>query len=778
MKHFYSLMLGLLLSLCSLTAQETVTISGYVKDADTGETLLGANISVLDQGSNLGTVTNDYGFYSLRVPAGDSITVEYSYIGYATQTRRILPTPNLTVTVELAFGEELITVEVTADANREKVNSTQMGLEQLSMAEAKLLPALFGEVDIIKTLQLKPGVSNGGEGTSGLVVRGGSPDQNLFLLDEAVLYNPSHLFGFFSTFNSDAVKSVDLYKGGFPAEYGGRLSSVIDVKLNDGNNKRFGGKGGIGLIASRLTLEGPIQKNKSSFIVSGRRTYADIFTRAINDANADNPDAVQIPDYYFYDLNGKASFELGEQDRIFVSGYFGRDFFTFSTETFDLNFNWGNNAATARWNHIYNSQLFSNVTLSYSSYDYVIQNSIPNIATFELGSGIEDVTLKADWYYSPDNRHNVRFGATATYHTFEVGRLRAGDEAGTFSFTGGQNFDAIAPALYISDDFRYNDKWTINYGLRLSGFYNDEFYANLEPRAAVKYSVSDDVSLKGSYTYMTQYIHLVGNSAGTLPTDVWFPSTERVRPQLSQQVAGGVFYAINPDWYLSTEAFYKWSDRQVDFREGANLFVNDNLEDEFVFGDAWSYGAEVYLEKKNGPITGWVGYTLSWSWRQFDEILQGRKFHPSYDRRHDLSVVALYEFGSRDQYALTGTWVYSTGNLTTLPFGRFFLQDAPGISPPQESGALVSVVPVYTDRNSFRLRSYQRLDLGFVWKFRPRGNFKSDLTVGVYNAYDRRNPFAVFIDTDFNDEGVLSGVQPRQISLFPILPSVTWNFEF
>ncbi len=481
-------------------------------------------------------------------------------------------------------------------------------------------------------------------------------------------------------------------------------------------------------------------------------------------------------------MNGKLNFKITDRDKLFISAYYGKDRFGFKDDDFDFIFDWGNIAATFRWNHVYNSKLFSNATLTFSDYQYNISNRLTDFATFELGSGIRDYTGKIDYLWSPDNKHNIRFGANVTYHQFEVGRLSFNDDDNSFNFTAGQDFEAVAMALYIADDWEINDDLKLNYGIRFSGFTNKKFYGGIEPRAALKYTVNDNVSIKGSYAMMTQYIHLVANSSASLPTDVWYPSNERVKPQRSQQVAGGVAYTFDigeSSFLLSNEAYFKWGKDLVDFRDGAQLFVNDNLDEEFVFGRGWSYGDEIYLEKQSGKVRGWIGYTLAWSWRKFPDILDGRRFHPTYDRRHDLSAVLIYDINKR--LTLSGSWVFSSGNLTSLPIGRFNFTDiggAEGQFPITEDGQSgVSLVPVYTDRNSFRLAPYHRLDLGFVVRFFPKWG-ESDLTFNTYNTYDRRNPFFVYIDTVEDDDGNFTGVQAKQVSLFPILPSITWNFKF
>ncbi len=767
MKIFFNLLAFCLLT-SSLFAQQH-TISGYVKDGRTGETLIGA--TVFEPITQKGTTTNSYGFYSLTLPAQDSLTLQITYIGYDDKPQRIGLMENVSLDVELFYdSEELVEIVVKANSAQEQVNSTQMSVDRISTKEAKALPALFGEVDIIKTLQLKPGVSSAGEGSSGVVVRGGGPDQNLIILDEALVYNPSHLFGFFSTFNADAVKDVQLYKGGFPSQYGGRLSSVIDVKLREGNRKRFGASGGLGIISSRLTLEGPLKKDKGSFILAGRRTYADIFTRMVNNQNKDNPDWEQIPDYFFYDMNAKVNYDVTEKDRIFISGYFGRDVFGFNTEDFSAGFDWGNITTTVRWNHIFGPKLFSNTTFTFSDYNYLITSTF-DVFNFEVGSGIRDYNGKTDFYWAPNNKHNIRFGADFTRHRFNVGRLEARTEDQEDPlFESDTNFKASEMAAYISDDFEVNDKLKMNFGVRLTGFSNlGQFYGGIEPRISGKYSIKDNISIKASYTRMNQYVHLVSSSGASLPTDVWYPSNKVVKPQRSDQIAGGISVAINKQFLLTNELYYKWQNRQIDFKDGADLFINPNLDEEFVFGKGYSYGNEIYFEKKEGKLKGWVGYTLAWSWRQFDAIKMGERFPPRFDRRHDISVVAFYELSKK--FTFTGSWVYNTGNAVSLPEARFFFQDIEGTRP--------DIGTLFQDRNSFRMAPYHRLDLGIVMNMSlKKPNFDTNLTLSVYNAYDRRNPYFLYYDLETDNNNNILSLQAKQVSLFPILPSLTFNFEF
>ena len=769
---YFLLFILALVSTVPATAQ-SYSLSGVVRANDTGEVLAGATVAV--PGLRVGTTTNERGFYTLPLPQG-TYTLQATYIGYDTYTANITVSGNsqtLNITLQPA-ANELQVVEIEAATLRQKLNDTRMSVEKLTTKEAKLLPALFGEVDLIKTLQLKPGVQSGGEGSSGLYVRGGGPDQNLVLLDDALIYNPSHLFGFFSVFNSDAVKSVELYKGGFPAQFGGRLSSVVDVEMTEGNNERVHASGGLGLISSRLTLDGPIVKDKASFLISGRRTYVDVFTRQLNRLNEDEKDYNPIPDYYFYDLNGKFTYKLGDKDELSLSSYWGRDFFTFKDDDFKFGFDWGNSMALLNWRHKYNDRLYSNTSAGVTKYKYAINNEI-DIFSFKLTSDIEDYTLKTDFDLFLSGGHSLKFGASATRHYFTVGRLNFDSEDNSLSFGAGNNYKATEFGAYLADDYQVNARLSFNYGFRLSGFNNGKTYFALEPRVAAKYNLSENTTLKGSFASMMQYVHLVANSGASLPTDIWYPSSAYVKPQRSQQVAAGVSRLFGNGKFLFTnEVYYKWMERQIDFRDGANLFVNDDLEAEFLFGKGKSYGNEAYLEKIKGRTTGWIGYTLSWTYRKFgsenpeDAINNGNWFPTRYDRRHDLSVVLLHQLSKRIN--LTGAFTYGTGNAYSLPVARFAFQDVQG----QRS----SVVPVYSERNSFRLAPNHRLDLGLVLKLNPKRG-SSDLTFSVYNAYNRRNPYFVYFDQVEDEEtGQTLKFQAKQVSLFPTIPSVTYNFKF
>jgi hypothetical protein len=757
--------------------QKSVAITGVITEKGGGETLIGAYVEIPQL--NAGTTTNAYGFYSLVVPYSiKEVELIVSYIGYGDKKQMIVPDKDLRINLEMESGSlELDEVVITSDNIRESIKSTQMSVENISILEAKVLPALFGEVDIIKTIQLKPGISSGSEGSTGLFVRGGSNDQNLIVLDEAIVYNADHLFGFFSVFNSDAIKDVKIYKGGFPAQYGGRLSSVIDVRLREGNKKKFAATGGIGLISSRLTVEGPIQKDKSSFIISGRRTYVDLITNGINRANADNKDFNPIPAYNFYDLNAKANFRLSDKDVLYVAGYFGRDVFGFNSDFFNFSFNWGNATGTMRWNHLYNSRMFSNTTLTVSDYQYNINNEVTGFS-FGLSSNIKDINLKHDFYYTPGGGHEIRAGLSATRHVFDIGRLQAGSADGEINFSAGLLLTGYEYGLYISDDWDINEHFKANIGMRLSGFSgNDAVYVRPEPRLALRYLHSPRLSFKASYARMHQYVHLVSNTGISLPTDVWYPSTKNVKPQQSDQLAAGWSYELTKGISLNNEVYYKRMHNLIDFIDHARLFANDNLEAEFAFGDGYAYGMELGIEKSKGKFTGWIGYTLAFVRRgNFERIMDGRYFSPRFDRRHDLSIVGIYEISRR--FSLTATFVYGSGDLTWLPSGRSVFQDVTGapISP---------IMPIFGDRNTFRMPAYHRMDLGFVIRFFPKWG-ENDLTLSIYNVYDRRNPYFLFLEPQFSQDFGSAGpppgaiptrIAPKQVSLFPILPSITWNFK-
>ena len=766
-----------LLPALATSGQKKYTISGTVKDEANGETLISS--TVYDKESQQGIATNAYGYYSISVSQPE-VTLLFSYLGYITQEKKLKLDGDLVLNIDLRpKTQELGVVTIEGDSYKEQIRSTQTSVTKVTSKEAKELPALFGEVDIIKTLQLKPGVQSGSEGSSGLYIRGGGADQNLIVLDEAIVYNANHLFGFFSTFNADAIKNVELYKGGFPARYGGRLSSVVDVQLNDGNRKEYTAKGGIGLISSRLTAEGPIKKDKSSFIVSGRRTYADLITRQINKSNEGKEDATLIPDYYFYDLNAKINYDLGPKDKVYLSGYFGRDVFKFEDGVFNFGFDWGNATGTLRWNHILGKNLFSNTSLIFSDYQYTIANKF-DVFRFELGSNIRDLNLKSDFLYNPNETHHFGFGFQTIRHEYNLGRFKfeVNDDSGEsapVNIQKGTKLVGYEHGIYASDDIKLNNRNTLNLGLRVSAFsQKKDFSIGLEPRVSYNFSLTENSSFKASYARMRQYNNLVSNSGASLPTDIWYPSTNVVKPQTSDQLVLGYNLILwNGNFLLSNEVYYKNLQNQIDLKDNANIFVNDELEKEFVFGKGWSYGNEIFLEKRKGKTTGWLGYTLSWSQRKFGEsngnraINEGEPFYPGYDRRHDISIVIMHKLSNK--FTITGTWIYGSGAPTTLPTGFLTFFDVENEN--------VRVIPDVDERGNYRYAPYHRADLGVVWNFYPKWG-KSDLTLSIFNLYDRRNPYFIYYEDQADGDVPSLQFKAKQVSLFPILPSLTFNFQF
>ncbi len=746
---------------------QNFTLSGYVKDAGSGEALPSATISLPRK--KTGTRSNDFGFYSITQPK-DSIYLQIRYVGY----RPIDTIVNLDKNLKIDFrleeeSTQLEEIIITEDAGKQTVQSSQMSLISLPMSRIKQIPVMFGEADPIKVLQLLPGVRNNSEGNAGFFVRGGGADQNLVLLDGSPVYNASHLFGFFSVFNPDAVKGVELYKGGFPSRYGGRLSSVLDIQMKDGNTEKLSISGGIGLIASRLTAEGPIgKKKKGSWIVSGRRTYLDAFTRQLNTANKNNAEWNRIPDYYFYDLNLKATYEITPKDKIYLSGYLGRDVFGFDDSLLDISFGWGNAAGTLRWNKQLSSKLFLNQSLTFSDYKYDIRNSL-ELFSIRLFSGIRDYGYKAELDFLPSPKHTVKAGVLYTYHELTPGAYEGSTRDGGFQTRSANKMFGNEWGVYAQDDWDISQVVRLNYGFRLSGFVTpDTQYIYPEPRISARFKVNEKLSFKAAYSRMAQYLHLVSNSSISLPTDLWFPATNNLRPQVGDQIAGGFARLLFKNKVTFTyEAYHKWMQNQVEYREGAQIFFNPNLANEFVSGKGWSYGNEFLFQKTEGKWTGWLGYTLSWTWRQFPQINSGEKFPARHDRRHD--VVAVFTWNISNRAMLSATFVYATGNAVTLPEGRYVAFDQATLKP--------VIVPVYPKRNTLRMPDYHRGDLGFTWKFDPRWG-ESDITFSIYNVYNRRNPYIVFFQEIRNEAQEIEGFEARQISLFPIIPAATWNFKF
>lgn len=771
---FSTLILVLLASMLTLSVgAQKYTISGYITDATTGEELIGATVAV--KGATTGAATNAYGFYSLTLPQG-TYTLYAQFIGYTAQELEITLDRNLKQ--NFALGEQAQMLEaavVEAERRDQNITSTQMGVERMDIREINAVPVLFGEKDLIKTIQLMPGVKTTGEGSTGFFVRGGGADQNLILLDEATVYNASHLLGFFSVFNSDALKDVTLYKGSHPAPYGGRLSSVLDIKMRDGNNRKFGAEGGVGLISSRLSVEGPIVKERGSFIVSGRRTYADMFLQLSNEP------ALNESQLYFYDLNLKANYKINDKHRIYVSGYFGRDVLGFR-DLFGLE--WGNSTGTVRWNYLVNDKLFSNTSLIVSNYDYKIGLNLLG-TNIDIFSSIDDINLKQDFQYYASSRSTLSFGFNAIHHTIVPGVVQLRSDAGT----GGIELPtqrSLENAAYISHEYKATQLLSFEYGLRLSAFtplgpgeffdYNATgdvtdttrieagetllTYVNLEPRFAVNYLLNEVSSIKAGYSRNAQNLHLLQNVTSGSPTDLWIPSSNNVRPQLSDQFSIGYFRNFKKDSYeFSAETYYKALQNQIDYKDGAELNFNESVESELLFGEGRAYGIEFYLKKKTGRLTGWLSYTLSRIENKVEGINNGEYYPAIQDRTHDLSIVALYELNPKLQ--LSASWVYFTGNAVTFPSGKYIMNG--------------EVVNYFTERNGYRMPDFHRLDLGVNWIRKRTEKFESSWNFSLYNAYGRENAFAINFEPDPEDP---NRTQAVQIALFRWIPSATYNFKF
>lgn len=792
MKPFLFGVLVLLFS-HTVTAQ-SFTVSGRVTDGANGEEMIGATIRV--KGLPKGGVTNSYGFYSITLEKG-TYTLIYQYFGYTEVSKTIELTENKTVNIELEKDAQDIEKAVVTAASKERlVENKKISVVKMEMKSIKEIPVLFGEVDVLKTITLLPGIQSAGEGNSGINVRGGGQDQNLILLDEATVYNASHLLGFFSVFNGDAIKDVEVYKGGIPAQYGGRLASLIDIRMKDGNKKQFAGTGGIGTISSRLTLEGPIIKDKSSFMIAGRRSYADLFLPLANSEIARNSGL------YFYDLNLKANYEISDKDRLYLSGYFGRDVLDFA-DLFGLE--WGNATATLRWNHLFSEKLFSNISLVYSNFDYGVEVKFAENAQFGLDQGIDDIYLKADFSYFSSPKSTLRFGGQSTYHEFNPGEFSALNEA-TEEFTNGFGLKldqrkALENALYIDHEYKVNERFNIRYGLRFSNFGNiggsreftyvkDEFfkpidslttettygskeifnwYNNLEPRFSASYNLNKTLALKASYNRTAQYIQQATNTASSFPTDQWFSSGPNVAPQLADQVAVGVFKNFDIGLETSVEIYYKWMQNQIDYREGAEIAFNENLDGEILNGEGWAYGAEFFVKKSEGKSTGFISYTWSRTWRQIDGVNNFNPYPTGFDRPHNLSIVYTYRF--TDRLVATGSFIYTSGNPFTPPAGKYWF-----------NGQWNNY---FGDRNNYRVPDYHRFDVGVTLdgKDKPDKRLKSSWNFSIYNVYARENAFAIYFRNQENDlsDGTteLSGqTEAVQVALFKIIPSITWNFEF
>ncbi|GAB3798451.1 TonB-dependent receptor [Spirosoma humi] len=794
-----------LLSISLLKAQTPTarfTISGYVHETSSQEALIGVNVYL--PGTTIGTTTNTYGFYSLTIPAQDSLQLAYSFVGYDIVSRTVSLRTNQTLNISLTPGRALTEVDVKAGRLTNKVSeSAQMSSIDVPVSQIKKIPAFLGEKDVMKVLQLMPGVQKGSEGQTGIYVRGGGPDQNLIILDDAVVYNANHLFGFFSVFNGDAIKSVELIKGGFPARYGGRLSSVIDLNMKEGNREKLHGEGGIGLIASRLLLEGPLTKNKkASFLVSGRRTYLDIIAAPLIRQQSGG---TLTAGYYFYDLNAKANYDFGPKNKLYLSTYFGRDRFyaNDNSESTDTGLSWGNATGTLRWNHLFSQKLFSNLSLIFSDYKFQIssvEKSTQGTDTYSLfyNSGIRDFSLKYDVDYYPTPQHSVRMGLQSTYHRFTPSAVVLQNAGINQSINNVDNIDVLESGIYIEDTWRPSSQLRLNGGLRLSYFQVQKAqYVRPEPRLSAAFTIRPDLSIKASYALMNQYVHLLSNTGIGLPTDLWVPTTDVVKPQQSQQVAVGIAKdfstggAFAKGITLTVEGYYKAMNNIINYKEGASfLLINDptsansvRWEDNVTAGRGWSYGTEILLQKKVGRFSGWAGYTLSWTQWQFAELNDGRPYYPRYDRRHDISLVGIYELNKH--ITLSATWVYGTGNALTVPVGRFGTYRAsnalvyggnPGIN--QTYFQNVRTSDDYgMQKNSFRAEPYHRFDVGIQFH-KQKKHHERTWEVSFYNLYNRRNPFFYRLESVAATSTVPARTALFRYSVFPIVPAISYTIKF
>ena len=751
------------------------TISGFVRDLKTGESINGAVIYPKEK-PNLGITSNSYGYFSLSLPAGN-YTIIIQYLGYKTKAITMDLKENLTLNVDLE-EESIALKEITVTGERNNSNTGSNTLiSKISVKEIQTIPVILGEKDILKTIQLMPGVSPAGEGNAGFYVRGGGVDQNLILLDEAPVYNPSHLLGFFSTFNSDAIKDITLYKGGFPAEYGGRLSSVVDIKMNEGNNKEFHLSGGIGLIASRLAVEGPILKGKGSFMIAARRTYADIFLRFLPRGG---PDSIASKStLYFYDLNMKANYQFSSKDRLYFSCYLGRDNFNLGGT---VGLNWGNITATTRWNHVFSEKIFSNTSLIFSQYNYKFDVAV-GTRTMNVISEIKDWNLKEDLHYYLNSNNTIKFGFNSIYHTFVPSKV---DSTVFFHVRSMDNRYALENAVYISDEQTITKQLKATYGLRYSIFSSigpgtvytyDEVadvvdsatypkgkifntYGGFEPRILLNYIISDSVSVKASYARTRQYIHLLSNTTSSTPFDLWVPSNINILPEIADQYTLGYFRNFSNNMFeTSVELYYKNLKNQIDYRNGANLILNNKVESQLVFGKGWGYGAEFLIRKKYGKMTGWISYTWSKTKRQFKEINNGDPFLAKQDRPNNIAIVGMYELNAH--LTFSATWIYYSGNAVTFPSGRYVVDR--------------NVIPYYTGRNGYRMPDYHRLDIGVTWQRKKFKKFESNWNFSIYNVYARENAYAINFQPDPKDPTKMQAVQ---LSLFRFVPAVTYNFRF
>lgn len=823
----------LLLALSVGLKAQNVTISGYLYDGKSGESMI--NASVFDQLTRKGAVSNAYGFYSLTLPAGE-VNLQYSYVGFQTEQRRFILRKDTTITIRFNESIELQEVTITGHQKITGVQSSQMSAVEVPIAQIKTIPTLFGEADLVKALQLLPGVQAGSEGSTGMYVRGGGPDENLFLLDGIPVYNINHLAGFFSVFNPDAVKNVTLYKGNFPARFGGRLSSVIDVRMNDGNEKAIHGNFSVGLISSKLNIEGPLFSEKTTFNVSARRTYFDILAQPVIAAiakseSSENNDEKLSAGYYFYDLNAKISHKFSDKDRLYLSHYMGDDaiYANFRSryrqdenhseyDRVKLDWDWGNIVSSLRWNHIMSNRLFMNATVAYTRYRFNLyvgnqfEEKIKNppsysYADYMLGykSGIEDYTAKVDFDYSPHPDHDVKFGANYTYHTFRPGvsvsrnEIKYDDEViKTDTVIGNDNVYSHESMAYVEDNISLGYALKVSAGLHFSMFnVQQQTYASLQPRLSMRWLVSDKVSVKAGYAAMNQYVHLLSNSSISLPTDLWVPVTRRIEPMRSHQYSAGVFYNFRDVIDFSVEGYYKSMHNQIEYKDGASfLGSSTGWEDKVVMGDGWAYGLEFLAQKSVGKTTGWIGYTWAKAERKFDrpgqEINNGKVFPAKYDRRHDFSLVVSHKFS--DRFDLSGTWVISSGNTGTLALQEYGTGIVPGDQSYYYGGGYDSPeIPAYSGevghisgRNNYRFNAYHRMDIGMNFHKKKKHGTRT-WNISVYNAYNNNNPFLVYPEEVWtetqpaqNDQGPVYTWKKSlvQVSIFPVIPSVSYSYKW
>ncbi|MBX2893795.1 MAG: carboxypeptidase-like regulatory domain-containing protein [Cyclobacteriaceae bacterium] len=766
------------------------------RDNSSKEYLSGVNIKLDDKN---GTYSNGYGFYSLKVQAGVQVTLHYSFVGYQTQTHTFVPTENVALNIDM-LPKTLELSEVLISSSTENDFQNELEKVSLDISTTKDIPALVGEKDVIKVLQLLPGAQRGTEGSTALYVRGGSADQNLIMLDDALVYNANHLFGFFSIFNGDALKSVDYWKGGFPARYGGRISSVIDIKMKDGNKHELKGEGGIGLLSSRLTLEGPIKKEKSSFLFSTRRSYIDIITRPF--MSGESLDA-----YRFYDLNTKFNTTINERNNLFLGGYLGNDRlltkeFTIRTQSTiktKTDLGWGNATGSLRWNHVFGNQLFANTTLLYSHFRFYLQDEYTRLGTnanstkTKNTSAITDYSAKVDLDYFPSNKHVIKGGLALSYHIFSPRDYRTQDQATGFDSSSTQIFRNKEVNAYVEDTWTFSSKLSANYGIRIVS-YDTYFknYAALEPRMNLFYALTTAVTMNASYTRANQFVHLLSNTGIGLSTDLWVPVTEASPPQQADQLAVGVMTHLSkPKLTISIESYRKYLRNMVAYKSNAPFLVIDgenqgvNWEDNITIGKGWSYGTEVLVQKKTGTITGWIGYTLSWTIHQFDEINNGKRFFPRQDSRHNISLVGVYTISPKVK--VSATWVYGTGNALTVPQGFYYGNTANGtnirgslnnnVITNELVNTQINSIPYFGSQNSFRAEAYHRMDVA-IQLHKKKKRYVRYWEFGLFNAYNRQNPFYYYLQSSYDFASNGQRVELKKKSLFPILPSITYNFKF